>query len=164
MANKGSDGVERGGAGADAGAVGVGDGDGRGGGREAAEGAYALELAVVERGLLGAGSREHDGVPGRHARRVARGQSQPAPRLSQRRCRLLRRARPPPSRARVHRRRLPRLGPPDSDQAAAGLSVDSLLPEHRSLSSTGALTGYQLGSWCQAPKPSILSQFRDTVS
>lgn len=50
MANKGSDGVERGGAGADAGAVGVRDGDGRGGGREAAEGAGALELAVVERG------------------------------------------------------------------------------------------------------------------
>lgn len=128
MANKGSDGVERGGAGADAGAVGVRDGDGRGGGREAAEGAGALELAVVERGLLRAGGREHDGVPGRHARRVARGQPQPAPRLSQRRRRLLRRARPPPSRARVHRRRLPRLGPPDSDRAAAVLV--SLLPEH----------------------------------
>jgi hypothetical protein len=60
-----------------------------------------VELAVVERGLLGAGGREHDGVLGRHARRVARGQPQPAPRLSQRRRRLLRRAR-------VHRRRLPR--------------------------------------------------------
>lgn len=111
MAGKGVDRVERGGAGADAGAVGVGDGDGRGGGGEAAEGAGSLELAVVERGLLGAGGREHDGVPGRHARRVARGQPQPAPRLPQRRRRLLRRARPPPSRARVHRLASRALGP-----------------------------------------------------
>jgi len=36
--------------------------DGRGGGGEAAEGTGALELAAVERDLLGAGGREHDGV------------------------------------------------------------------------------------------------------
>jgi hypothetical protein len=52
----------------------VGDGDGRGGCGKSAEGA------------------------------VARGQPQPAPRLLQRRRHLLRRARPPPSRVRVHRR------------------------------------------------------------
>ena len=43
-------------------AVAVGDGDGRGGGGEAADVTGALELAAVERDLLGAGGREHDGV------------------------------------------------------------------------------------------------------
>jgi len=43
-------------------AVAVEDGDGRGGGGEAAEGTDVLELAAVERDLLGAGGHEHDGV------------------------------------------------------------------------------------------------------
>lgn len=118
MADEAGDGVERGRAGADPGAFWVRDGDGRGGGGEAAEAAGALELAVVERGLLRAGGREHDRVPGRHARRVPRREAQPAPRLPQSRRRLLRRVRPPPApaplaqrRRRVHGRRVaPRIG------------------------------------------------------
>jgi hypothetical protein len=98
--------VERGRARADARAVGVGDGDGDCGVREAAEAPGARELAVVKRGLPGAGGREHDGVPGRHARRVASREPQPAPGLAQCRRRLPRCVGPPPgpvARRRLHR-------------------------------------------------------------
>lgn len=130
MANEGGDGVERGGAGADSGAVWVRDGDGRGGGGEAAEAAGAIELAVVERGLLGAGGREHDGVPWRHARRVPRREAQPTPRLPQNRRRLLRRVRPPPAPTPMGRRRGVHgvASPSDRTVALVGWSVSPLHP------------------------------------
>ena len=117
--------MERGSAGADSGAVWVRDGDGRGGGGEATEAPGALELAVVERGLLGAGGREQDGVPGRHARRVPRREAQPAPRLPQSLRRLLSRVRPPTEAAALPRRRrrqvhgLPPRRPSLSDRTGA---------------------------------------------
>jgi hypothetical protein len=124
VANEGGDGVERGRARADARAVGVGDGDGDCGVREAAEAPGARELAVVKRGLLGAGGREHDGVPGRHARRVASREPQPAPGLAQRRRRLPRCVGPPP--APVARRRLHRPPSHRSDESLAVWSVPSV--------------------------------------
>jgi hypothetical protein len=126
VANEGGDSVERGSAGADSGAVWVRDGDGRGGGGEAAEAPAALELAVVECGLLGAGGRKHDGVPGRHARWVPRREAQPAPRLPQSRGRLLSRVRPPTAPAPLPRRRrrqvhgLPPRRPSDRTGALVG--------------------------------------------
>jgi hypothetical protein len=81
MRSEGVNGVESGSSGADPLAVGVGHGESDGGGGDAAHALGALELPVVELGLLGAGGREHDGVPGGDPGRVPHRQPQMVPRF-----------------------------------------------------------------------------------
>ena len=64
MGSEGVNGVESGGAGADPVAIGVRDGEGESGRGDTAHALGAVELPVVEPGLLGASGGEHDGVPG----------------------------------------------------------------------------------------------------
>lgn len=83
VTGKGIDGVEGGGAGSDACSIGVGDGEGDGGGGDAAESLGPAKLPLVERGLLGAGGGEDDGVPGGDARRVPHRQAEAVPALAE---------------------------------------------------------------------------------
>lgn len=79
MRGESVNGVKSGGAGADAVAVGVGDGESDGGGGDPAHPLGAAELPLVELGLLGASSRENNGVPSGNPRRMPHGQPQVVP-------------------------------------------------------------------------------------
>ncbi len=64
MGSEGVNGVESGSAGADPMAIGIGDGKGESGGGDTAHALGAVELPIVEVGLVGASSGEDDGIPG----------------------------------------------------------------------------------------------------
>lgn len=70
MLGEGVNGVESGGAGADALAVGIGHGESDSCLGYAAHSLGAVELPLVQLGLLGARRRQNDGVPGGGPRRV----------------------------------------------------------------------------------------------
>lgn len=79
MIGKSIDGMDRRGAGSDAGPLGIRDGEGDGGVGDAAHTLGPVELPVVQLGLLRAGRRQHDGVPGGDAGGVADGEAEAVP-------------------------------------------------------------------------------------
>lgn len=77
-------GIKSGGAGADALAVGVRNGESDGGWSNAAHSLGAVELPVIELGLLRASCRQNDGVPCAYPSRITDRQPQMVPSAPQR--------------------------------------------------------------------------------
>lgn len=85
VVRKSENGIKSGSSGADAVAVGVRNGESDSGWRNATHSLSAVELPVVELGLLRASCRQNDGVPGAHPSRITDRQPQMVPSATQRR-------------------------------------------------------------------------------
>lgn len=85
MVGESENGIKSGGARADALAVRIGNGESDSGWRNAAHSLGAVELPVVELGLLRASCRQNDGVPSAHPSRITNRQPQVVPSAPQRR-------------------------------------------------------------------------------